>query len=48
MATDWFKDLFGFSERSYDETQKNLEVVDAGTGQPWRRTRTDLKRKQGV
>ena len=29
MATDWFKDLFGFSERSYDETQKNFEV--AGT-----------------
>jgi hypothetical protein len=27
MATDWFEDLFGFSERSYDETQKNLEVV---------------------
>ena len=27
MSTDWFEDLFGFSERSYDETQKNLEVV---------------------
>ncbi len=27
MTTDWFEDLFGFSERSYDETQKNLEVV---------------------
>jgi Swiss Army Knife protein, DSP-PTPase phosphatase domain len=27
MATDWFEDLFGFRERSYDETQKNLEVV---------------------
>ena len=27
MATNWFEDLFGFRERSYDETQKNLEVV---------------------
>ena len=27
MATDWFEDLFGFRERSYGETQKNLEVV---------------------
>jgi hypothetical protein len=27
MATDWFEDLFGFRERSYEETQKNLEVV---------------------
>ena len=25
--TNWFEDLFGFSERSYDETRKNLEVV---------------------
>jgi hypothetical protein len=25
MATDWFEELFGFRERSYDETQKNLE-----------------------
>ncbi len=24
---DWFEGLFGFSERSYDQTQKNLEVV---------------------
>jgi hypothetical protein len=29
MPTDWFEALFGFSERSYDETQKKLEV--AGT-----------------
>jgi hypothetical protein len=27
MTTDWFEDLFGFRERSYDETQKNLDVV---------------------
>jgi hypothetical protein len=27
MSTDWFKDLFGFTEHSYGETQKNLEVV---------------------
>lgn len=27
MTATWFEDLFGFSERSYDETQKNLEVV---------------------
>ena len=27
MATDWFEDLFGFRERSYEETQQNLEVV---------------------
>ena len=24
---NWFEKLFGFSERSYDETRKNLEVV---------------------
>src|SRR5436190_12134980 len=27
MTTNWFHDLFGFNERSYDETRKNLEVV---------------------
>jgi hypothetical protein len=27
MATDWFRDLFGFGEGWYGETQKNLEVV---------------------
>ena len=27
MATDWFDDLFGFSERSHDDVQSNLEVV---------------------
>jgi hypothetical protein len=27
MATNWFEDLFGFRERSHDETQKSLEVV---------------------
>jgi hypothetical protein len=27
MTTGWFEELFGFRERSYDETQKNLEVV---------------------
>jgi len=27
MTPNWFEDLFGFSERSYDETRRNLEVV---------------------
>lgn len=27
MAGDWFEQLFGFEERSYDETKRNLEVV---------------------
>ena len=27
MTTNWFEGLFGFRERSYDETRKNLEVV---------------------
>jgi hypothetical protein len=27
MSANWFHDLFGFNERSYDETRKNLEVV---------------------
>ena len=27
MTTNWFEELFGFSEQSYDETRKNLEVV---------------------
>jgi hypothetical protein len=27
MSTDWFEALFGFSERSYDETKEKLEVV---------------------
>jgi hypothetical protein len=27
VSTLWFEDLFGFSERSYEETKKNLEVV---------------------
>src|SRR5512144_2611299 len=27
MNTDWFEALFGFRERSYDETTANLEVV---------------------
>jgi hypothetical protein len=27
MTTNWFEGLFGFSERSYDETRDNLEVV---------------------
>ena len=27
MAADWFEERFGFSEGSYDETQKNFEVV---------------------
>src|SRR4051812_49231514 len=26
MTADWFEELTGFRERSYDETQKNLEV----------------------
>jgi hypothetical protein len=29
MSASWFEDLFGFRERSYDETRNNLEV--AGT-----------------
>ncbi len=29
MLTSWFEDLFGFRERSYDETRKNLEMVGA-------------------
>ena len=29
MTTNWFEELFGFNERSYDETKKNLEVVGA-------------------
>jgi hypothetical protein len=29
MTTNWFEELFGFSERSYNETKKNLEVVGA-------------------
>jgi len=28
MTTNWFEDLFGFNERSYDETSKNFTVVD--------------------
>ena len=28
MATDWLETLSGFRERSYDETQKNLEAVE--------------------
>jgi hypothetical protein len=27
MTTNWFEDLFGFSEGSYDETRNNLEVL---------------------
>jgi hypothetical protein len=27
MAANWFEDQMGFQERSYDETQGNLEVV---------------------
>jgi len=27
MKADWFEDLFGFRERSYDDTRKHLEVV---------------------
>jgi hypothetical protein len=27
MGANWFEDLMGFQERSYDETQRNLEVV---------------------
>jgi hypothetical protein len=27
MTASWFEGLFGFRERSYDETRKNLEVV---------------------
>jgi hypothetical protein len=29
MPASWFEGLFGFSERSYDETSKNLEMVGA-------------------
>ena len=29
MPASWFEDLFGFRERSYDETRKNLEIVGA-------------------
>ena len=27
MTTTWFEDLFGFAERSYEETRKSLEVL---------------------
>ena len=29
MPANWFEDLFGFRERSYDETKKNLEMMGA-------------------
>ena len=29
MPANWFEDVFGFTERSYDETKKNLEVTGA-------------------
>lgn len=32
MATEWFEELFGFSERTYDETQKRLDVVGTTLG----------------
>jgi hypothetical protein len=27
MTTNWFKQLMGFEERSYEETQRNIEIV---------------------
>jgi hypothetical protein len=27
MAANWFEDLMGFQERSYEDTRTNLEVV---------------------